>query len=176
MKTIFEEIENKTSFNFFYNNTLIDVSKKVSLNVENKELNKILSKLLRKTKIDYRFFKDQIVLFPKNNTSVVAMIDEILVESENVDKKEASIENIKSKIDIAIQDLISGVVSDDSGPLPGVSVIIKGTSKGTETDFDGKYSIDANVGDVLQFSFVGMKTIERTVGQTNIINVGFSLI
>ncbi len=58
---------------------------------------------------------------------------------------------------------VSGVLSDDSGPLPGVSILIKGTSRGTETDFDGKYSIECNVGDVLVFSFVGMKTREVVV-------------
>ena len=56
---------------------------------------------------------------------------------------------------------IIGTVTDDSGPLPGVSVIIKGTTTGTETDFDGNYSIKANVGDVLQFRFVGMLTQEK---------------
>ena len=66
---------------------------------------------------------------------------------------------------------ITGTVSDDSGSLPGVSIIIKGTATGTETDFDGKYSIQANVGDVLRFSFVGMKASEVTVGASNTINV-----
>ena len=66
---------------------------------------------------------------------------------------------------------ISGTVSDNSGPLPGVSVIIKGTSKGTQTDFDGKYQITANVGDVLQFTYVGMKMQSVTVGANNTINV-----
>jgi len=67
--------------------------------------------------------------------------------------------------------IISGIVTDDTGPLPGVSVIIEGTTKGTETDFDGNYSIEANSGDVLQFSFVGKTTIVRTIGNDAIINV-----
>jgi TonB-linked SusC/RagA family outer membrane protein len=66
---------------------------------------------------------------------------------------------------------ISGTVSDASGPLPGVSVIIKGQSVGTQTDFDGKYVISANVGDVLIFSYVGMTTINSTVGSSNTINI-----
>ena len=66
---------------------------------------------------------------------------------------------------------ITGTVTDETGPLPGVSVIIKGTTSGTETDFDGKYSIQANVGDVLVFSFVGMATQEKTVGTLNVIAV-----
>ena len=66
---------------------------------------------------------------------------------------------------------ISGTVSDETGPLPGVNVIVKGTSNGTQTDFDGKYSLEANTGDVFVFSFVGMTTIEKTVGTQNIIDV-----
>ncbi|GGI57797.1 vWA domain-containing protein [Winogradskyella haliclonae] len=68
---------------------------------------------------------------------------------------------------------ISGVVTaaSDGLPLPGVTVIVKGTSNGTQTDFDGKYSIKANTGDVLIFSFVGMKTEKRTVGTSNVINL-----
>lgn len=56
---------------------------------------------------------------------------------------------------------ISGYVSDDSGPLPGVSVLIQGTTIGTETDFDGYYSIIVNPGDVLQFSYIGMDSVYK---------------
>ena len=59
---------------------------------------------------------------------------------------------------------ISGTVSDSSGTLPGVSVLIKGTSTGTQTDFDGNYSIMIKEGSILSFSYVGYKTIEITIG------------
>ncbi len=75
------------------------------------------------------------------------------------------------QLSFAQEKTISGTVTDDSGPLPGVSIVIKGTTNGTETDFDGKYSISANTGDVLVFSFVGMKTSEKTVGISDTINV-----
>jgi TonB-dependent starch-binding outer membrane protein SusC len=71
----------------------------------------------------------------------------------------------------AQQRTVSGTVSDASGVLPNVSIMIKGTTNGTETDFDGKYTIKTKTGDVLVFSFVGMKTIERTVGSSDTINV-----
>jgi len=71
----------------------------------------------------------------------------------------------------AQQKTVSGTVSDESGVLPGVSVLIKGTNKGTETDFDGKYTLKAKVGDVLVFSYIGYKTVEKTVGTSNSINV-----
>ncbi|WP_242117882.1 SusC/RagA family TonB-linked outer membrane protein [Aestuariivivens sediminicola] len=67
---------------------------------------------------------------------------------------------------------ISGVVSDDSGlPLPGTTVLVKGTSTGVSTDFDGKYAITVNTGQVLVFSFVGYANQEVTVGASNTINV-----
>ncbi len=67
---------------------------------------------------------------------------------------------------------ITGNVTDKEGvPLPGVNVIIKGTSQGTQTDFDGIYTIQAAQGDVLVFSFLGMKSSEYTVGSINIVDV-----
>jgi len=66
---------------------------------------------------------------------------------------------------------ISGTVTDVDGPLPGVSIIIKGTNQGIETDFDGNYSISANTGDVLQYNFVGYADSEQVVGSSNTINV-----
>ncbi len=69
------------------------------------------------------------------------------------------------------QKTISGTVSDASGPLPGVSVLIQGTTTGSETDFDGKYEILAEEGDVLQFSYIGMHTVLKTLGSKTVINV-----
>ncbi len=75
-------------------------------------------------------------------------------------------------ISFAQEKTISGTVSDEDGlPLPGVNIIVKGTSNGTQSDFDGNYSINASVGDVLTYSYVGQKTVERTVGSANSINV-----
>lgn len=78
------------------------------------------------------------------------------------------------QISFAQDKTISGTITDESGPLPGVTILKKGSTEGTETDFDGKYSITAKVGDVLVFSFVGMKTTEKTVGLSNTINVKMS--
>ena len=65
---------------------------------------------------------------------------------------------------------ISGVVSDDSGPLPGANVVIKGSAKGVQTDIDGKYAISAKTGDVLVYSFVGASDVTKVVGSANTIN------
>ena len=68
---------------------------------------------------------------------------------------------------------VSGTVTaaSDESPLPGVNVVIKGTTKGTQTDYDGNYTIEASKGDVLEFSFLGMKTQLVTVGDANTLNV-----
>ncbi len=67
---------------------------------------------------------------------------------------------------------VSGTVSDASGPLPGASVVVKGTTKGAQTDFDGKFTIK-NVGPnaVLVFSYIGLKTQEVNVAGRSNINV-----
>ena len=75
------------------------------------------------------------------------------------------------QLSFAQERAITGTVSDESGPLPGVSVLIEGTTTGTETDFDGNYSISASSGDVLRFSFVGMTTVTRSVGAESVISV-----
>lgn len=68
---------------------------------------------------------------------------------------------------------VSGTVSSagDNAPLPGVNVVVDGTSNGTQTDFDGNYSINAAEGDVLVFSYLGMKSQMVTVGASNNMNV-----
>ena len=66
---------------------------------------------------------------------------------------------------------VSGTVVDSNGFLPGVTVMVKGTTNGTETDFDGKYSIKVKIGDILNFSFVGMKTTEFEINNRRSVNV-----
>ncbi|TYP98031.1 TonB-dependent receptor-like protein [Tenacibaculum adriaticum] len=75
------------------------------------------------------------------------------------------------QISFAQDRIISGIVSDETGPLPGVSILKKGTTLGTETDFDGKYSIKAKTGDILVFSFLGMKSIDKAISSSNTINI-----
>jgi len=75
------------------------------------------------------------------------------------------------QISFAQEKTVTGNVSDASGPLPGVTVIVKGTNTGTQTDFDGNYSVDTSTGAIIQFSFMGFKSIEKTVGTSNVINV-----
>ncbi len=67
---------------------------------------------------------------------------------------------------------ISGTVTDQDGlPLPGVNIVVVGTTTGTQTDFDGNYSINASPGQVLQFSYIGQREVRRTVGASDTIDV-----
>ena len=71
---------------------------------------------------------------------------------------------------------ISGTVTaeSDETPLPGVNVVIQGTTKGSQTDFDGNYTIEASIGDVLEFSFIGMKSKLVTVADVLTLNIVLS--
>ena len=77
------------------------------------------------------------------------------------------------QISFAQGKVITGVVTEagTGEPLPGVNVVVKGTSTGAATDFDGKYTIKAEKGQILVFSFIGYNTVERKVGDSNVINV-----
>ncbi len=67
---------------------------------------------------------------------------------------------------------ISGTVTDQNGlPLPGVNIVVEGTTTGTQTDFDGNYSINGSVGQSLLFSYIGQKDVRRTIGAENTVNV-----
>ncbi|MGO4770819.1 SusC/RagA family TonB-linked outer membrane protein [Flavobacterium sp. W22_SRS_FK3] len=66
---------------------------------------------------------------------------------------------------------VSGKVSDKTGAIPGVNVLVKGTKVNTATDFDGSYSVKAKTGDVLIFSYLGMNNKQVTVGSSNTVNI-----
>ena len=66
---------------------------------------------------------------------------------------------------------VTGTVSDANGPLPGASVVVKGTTTGTQTDFDGNYTINAESDAILQFSYVGFKSAEIAVNGQSAINI-----
>src|SRR5690606_30847551 len=79
------------------------------------------------------------------------------------------------QISFAQGKIVTGTVTDDKQlPLPGVNILIQGTSKGTVTDFDGKYSLEVAEGQVLQFTSVGFEEQLIRVGASNIINVSLN--
>jgi TonB-linked SusC/RagA family outer membrane protein len=82
------------------------------------------------------------------------------------------ISTLLSSILLAQSKQISGCIKDVNGnTIPGVSIVVKGTTKGTVSDLSGNFAIKVNDGDVLMFSFIGMKKQEVTVGKKSIINI-----
>ena len=76
------------------------------------------------------------------------------------------------QVTFAQEKTVTGTVTDQSDlPLPGVNILIQGTTTGTQTDFDGNYSITAEEGQVLVFTYIGQKEVSQTVGASNTINV-----
>ncbi|MGS2740227.1 SusC/RagA family TonB-linked outer membrane protein [Sinomicrobium sp. M5D2P17] len=75
-------------------------------------------------------------------------------------------------LSFAQEKTITGNVTDADGlPLPGVNILVKGTSAGTQTDFDGNYSISAETGKTLIYTYIGMETVERQIGESSAINI-----
>ena len=73
------------------------------------------------------------------------------------------------------QGTVSGNVSDDSGmSVAGVNIVVQGTTTGTQSDFDGNYSIMVDEGAVLSFTYVGYTAVTVTVGSSNTVNVTMS--
>ena len=144
---VFDAIEQQSEFYFFYNRDNFDDNRIVSVNFEGKKVEEILDELFREYPIHYEIVNRN-----------------ILIKVEN---------NIPGASDYQQQKSINGTVTDESGaPLPGVTVLVKGTTKGTVTNADGNYSISNIPQDaVLAFSFVGMITQEIPVDNQLTVNV-----
>ena len=149
---VFREIERQSGYNFFYKDKLLREAGNVSIHVSNASVEEVLDQCLKGHALSYTILDKVIVVKAKPSVPVAIQTVSILP---------------------AIPlNIITGTVKDDKGnALPGVSVIIKGTNKGTSTKADGSFTIDANPGDVLDLSFVGYKNKSVTVGQSNSISI-----
>lgn len=141
IKDVLLKIESNSEYFFIYNNQLVDVDRKVSISADNQKISDVLHTIFQDQQIDFQVTDRKIVITP--------------VQSSMAQQQKS----------------VSGKVIDNTGAgLPGVSVVVKGTTSGTITDFDGNYSL-ANVpaNATLQFSFVGMKSQEVQIsGKTTI--------
>lgn len=136
-------IENESEFFFIYNNELINVDREININVKNQKITEVLNNIFEGRDVEITVIDRKIVLAPA------------YMGEQQSNRK------------------INGKVTDSSGAtLPGVSVVLKGTSTGVITDSNGNYllaGIPENA--ILQFSFVGMKMQEIAVGSKTTINV-----
>ena len=147
---VLNKLEKLSNVKFSYNSRMSQLNQKVDLYAENEALSSVLNRVLKPLKINYSEVSNQIVLQKDANK---AAYDATSADAE----------------------VIKGRVLDESGqPLPGVTIIVKGTNKGTTTDIDGNYSIAADLGATLQFSYVGLKTqeIKITAKTINVTLIG----
>ncbi|MDO9593028.1 MAG: carboxypeptidase-like regulatory domain-containing protein, partial [Erysipelotrichaceae bacterium] len=142
VEDVLMKIEEQSNLYFIYNRNAVDVNRIVNVSCTNQRVTEILNGIFRGTDVAYQMQDRHIIL--KSN-------------SEQISQPKT----------------ITGKVTDSSGsPLPGVSVVVKGTTTGSITDVDGNYSI-SNIPEnaTLQFSFVGMKGQEVAVAGKTVINI-----
>ncbi len=155
VKEVFEQIQNQSEFVVFYKDSQVDLNRKVDVVVEDSEVNQILDVTFAGTNLSYKILDRQIIIKPKEVESKPKKNLDI-PESENQQKK-----------------TIKGKVTDSEGEaLPGVSIIVKGTTIGITSDFEGNYILEIpNDAKTLVFSFVGMNAQEVNIGEQTQINV-----
>ncbi len=155
MVDLIQQIEENSEFFFYYQKEELKKLDQINLEAQNATIMDILDKVLAGTSFDYSILDRYIVVRQKGDSFGKKLL--------------------ASAVDAAIaqQRTVSGTVTDAGGqPLPGVTVVVKGTTKGTITDTDGNYSL-SNVPEdaTLIFSFVGMRTQEVVVSNQTTINI-----
>ena len=150
LKKVFREIEKQTHISFVYGNEQLESTNKVTLSLQGEKLETALNLIFKNQPLDYTLLGNHVVIKEKVNATEI---------------------NEKTIAPVAIA--VTGKVTNEKGePLPGVSILIKGTKQGTTTDADGKYAINvADTKTILAFSFVGFASQEITVGNKTQINV-----
>ena len=156
LKKIFKEIERQSEYHFFYKDRLLKQVGSVSVNVSNASVEEVLEQCFKEQPLTYAILDKTIVIKEKKPYAITVP---------------ASIElaNVPAHI-------ISGSVKDAQGnPLAGVSVIVRGTNIGTSTATNGNFSIEANTGDVLEFTIVGYQKKSVNVGKQTDVNIVLEL-
>ena len=147
VQELIQEIEDKTDFYFLYQDEVFEKEQRVTIKVRNESLDSILKELEKQAFVKAEITEHQIILKKKIKDNL------IIIQQEK-----------KS---------VMGLVTDSDGqPIPGVSIIVKGTTTGVVTDMDGKFQLEVLVSaEMLQFSFVGMKTQEVSIEGRTVINI-----
>lgn len=141
LEKVFKSIEKQTNLYFFFNNNELNIKKKVSVSARNELLEHVLERVIGK---NYKY-----------------EISNILIVLE---KKEISLQKVQQSPSKKIK--IYGIVKDESGtPLPGATILIQSTGKGTTTDVNGAFQLELDLTKktILSVSFIGMKSRKVTV-------------
>ncbi|OIP48234.1 MAG: hypothetical protein COZ16_09070 [Flavobacteriaceae bacterium CG_4_10_14_3_um_filter_31_253] len=151
LETVFNKIESITDYKFVFKDKDVDYKKNVSIKATKEELSDVLKKLFANTKIGFSLNGKQIILIPKNQ--------EVSISTNSI----INTQQIK----------ISGIIIDENkNPLPGASIVIKGTLKGTETDFNGKFILDVeSETSIIVVSFLGYSNNEVVVGKETFFEI-----
>jgi TonB-linked SusC/RagA family outer membrane protein len=153
IKEVLQQIEAQSEYRFIYENEKVNLDTKVSIRVTDEVVEKILKQLFEKDGISYSITDNNLILINPSDKQMKNVGQEFLNSQQ--------------------QKSVAGKVTDSFGnSLPGVSVVVKGTTNGTISDSEGHYlvpNVPANA--TLQFTFVGMKTQEIAVGSNPTINV-----
>lgn len=150
-ETLFNEIQKNSEYIFFYRDDIIPADSKVSVSKKEATLENILDPILTLHNLGFNINERQVTIYK--------------LPSKSIDNDDES---------IAIQGFsVTGTVLDNLGaPLPGANIVEKGTTNGTQTDFDGNYSITVNDSDaILVFSYIGFSTKEVAISGQSTINV-----
>ena len=152
LDTALSKLEKLAHVKFSYNSRMSQLNQKVSVYANNEALSSVLTRILKPLKMNYTEVSNQIILQKEGIASTGMNGDFFSTLNQNT-----------------IAEIIKGRVVDEKGEsLPGVTILVKGTTKGTTTDIDGSYTISAEIGDVLQFSYVGLETKSVTVTGTTL--------
>lgn len=158
VKEVFDAIEKQSEYIFFYQDQNIDLNRQVRIEVKNKNINDVLDQLFEGTGNVYKVNDRQVI---------------IGFDSSKLKSKEKEPETIKREILQPQKKNITGKVRDEKGiPLPGVSIVVKGTTTGTTSNIDGNFTLEIpDDAEILVFSFVGMKSKEIHIAGQQQINV-----
>lgn len=144
---VLNDLSKQSGYKFFYSDNVINLNQKVTIRLADRPLNEVLAQIFNGQDVGFELKNNQILLYKKG----------AVVQTEKSSGHQVKIE---------------GKVVDDQGqPLIGASVVVKGTTKGTITDVDGKYSLIVPVHSMIQFSYIGYESKDVPVSTTGVMNV-----
>jgi TonB-linked SusC/RagA family outer membrane protein len=160
VQEVLNYLQKNNDIKFIYSKNSVNLSQKVTINFEKQDLKSVLNELLKSNGIDYEVLKDRIVL---GKPSDIKAAKNAAAANDNVADADETVASIP----------VTGKVLDESGlPLPGATILEKGTQNGTVTDVNGNFKLNvANENSVLVIAFVSYRKTEVTVGKQGFISI-----